>query len=366
MIEVLSKVLVARFYKMNAGFFLFIFIALFALLPGPDTIKLHHSLMVSAMSSIYGFVTASIIFAIGNLKCISFCTKEFDKPENSFLYNLQALANPQQFVAFFACHVSIYFPFLAYGLFMVVTGISEHHVLAAIMMLLYQMLMCVSGAYLYMRCINGTWQGPAIKIPSIKLFKRQAFSLVLLYYSLYDKKAAFIGIKLFSLLALQFLVILNADRVSKENVCFLILMSISAHALLPVYYVQFMEEEMTFLRNLPMGLIKRYGVYILAYSVAFLPELIFLMWNERNVLPTQLVLSLYVLAIIRLSFFTSLQYLRGMTVDRYTGVVFVMFFVTLILLASLPLWIFIVAESIAAVAIYCIGYYKYENFIKLN
>ena len=118
-------------------------------------------------------------------------------------------------------------------------------------------------------------------------------------------------IKIFSMLALQLLVMLNTDKVSKENICFLILLSISAHALLPSHYVRFLETEMSFLRNLPIPLYKRLSQFTFTYLVILVPELLFLLYNEISIMSMSGILSVYLLAVTRLSLYSAIQYLPG-------------------------------------------------------
>ena len=311
MTQLLSTLLVSRFYKINAGFFLFLFIILFGILPGTDTLRLHTSLMIAATSSPVYALVAMVIFALYNFKCASFSYKELEKPENSFLVNLQCLSNVQQLSIFLAIHASLYFPVLVYGIITAFVGFRAAHYPCGMLILAWSLLMPLTGAYISFYKLNTTWLKPVFTLPVIRLFHKKGFYSYLLHYSLNSKKGAFIGIKIFSLLALQFMVALNAGKASRENVCFLILLCISAHALLPAYYVQFVEGELGFLRNTPLSLMKRLGLYTGTYSVIFIPELLFLIWNEHSVLPLAGIISLYLLAIARLTLYTSLQYLNG-------------------------------------------------------
>lgn len=360
MMQVLSALVVSRFYKLNAGFFLFLFIILFGILPGADTIHLHRGLMLAAVSTPLGLLLATVVFVVYNLKCISFCIRELDLPENSFVYNMQGLSNRQQFAALTSVHGAIYLPMLTYGAIMAATGVGVGHYAGSAAVLIILCLMLAIGTYAAFNKINGTWKQPMLALPDIRVFRNKGFFSYLLHYSINSKKGAFISIKIFSLLALQFLVALNADKAGKENTCFLILFCISAHSLLPGYYVQFVETELAFLRNMPMTLAKRGGQFVFTYAVILLPELLFLLYNEINIIPLATILSLYLLAITRLSLYTAIQYLPDMNLNKYTGVVFVMFFVTLILLASFSLWLFILAEIVATVVLFGLFYYRYQ------
>ncbi len=359
-----SRLLVARFYKVNAGFFLFVFIVLFAILPGTDTMRLHFALMDAATSSLPFTLIALLVAALYNLKCVAFTLQELKLPENTFLYNLQAASNIRQLRLMLASQIAIYLPMLLYSTIMAVVGFRGGHALLGSLVLLWQLAMCAVGAWVYQYTINGTYKSNLFQLPELRLFPKKNFLLYLFYFSLENKKGTFIAIKAFSLLLLQFLVILNDGKASKENVCFLVLFCISAHALLPNYYVRFTEQELRFTRNLPISLGKRLATFIITYALIFIPEILFLLYNERNVLPLPLVASIYALAVSRLTLFTAMQYLPGMGMERYTTIVLTLFFVSLVLLASLPLWGFIAIETTIAISMYAYFYYRYEGVLE--
>ncbi len=359
MIQVLYKLLVSKFYKLNAGFFLFLFIVLFGIMPGADTIVLHHGLMVAAVSSWGGLAVMAVVFGIYTLKCLSFVLQELERPENTIIYNMQGIGNTRQFILLSLVFASLLNPILLYGLITVVVGIRAELTLSLLLAAIL-LFFCATGAFLSFRVINGTWTQPLFRLPQLRWLPKKHFLTYLLFYSIDNKKGAFISIKICSLLALQFMVALNADKVSQENICFLILLSIAAHALLPLYYVRFIETEMSFLRNMPLRLSYRLAQFAVTYAIVLLPELLFLALNEGRVLQWHILLSLYLLGISRLMLYSVLQYLPKMSTDRYTGVIFVSFFVSLILLASVSLWVFIVLEFILGVMLFTSRYYKYH------
>ncbi len=358
--QLLSRLLIEKFYKLNAGFFLVIFIALFGIMSGVDTMRLHYALMQSITSSGLYMCAGLAVFTLYNFKCTAFGLKELNQPENSFLYHMQGLPNARQLLLYLYCHSSLYLPVMVYGLITAYVGFSTGHIAAGCVMVLWQGLMCVAGAGAYFYRLNTTWKHPAFRLPSFQLIRHRGYYSYLLGHSLYARKGAVIGIKLFSLLLLQFLVSLNADKPSKENICFLIFLCISTHALLPLYYVDFVENQLGFLRNMPLPLWRRLALYLVTYAVLFIPELLFLLWNERNVLPMPVILSLYALAVSRLMLYTAAQYVPKINTNNYTGLVFAMFFATLILIASLNLWLFAVAEFTIATVLFVTLYYRYE------
>ncbi len=363
---ILSQLFIVRFYKLNAGLFLVAFIALFGIMSGIDTINFHHALMRAITGSASNMLIAFVVFGLYNFKCISFSLKEIQKPENDFLYQVQGISNLRQIAQYTWCHTSLYLPVLLYGVIAALIGFKEGHIMLATSMLLWQVTMCVAGAYITFHQLNTTWKYPAIRLPEINLIKNRDYYFYLLYHSLYNRKGAIIGIKILSLLLLQFMVALNSDKPSRENVCFLILLCIATHALLPVYFADFQEKQLGFMRNMPLSLFKRYALYLVTYALLFLPELLFLLWNEKNVLPLPVIFALYALAIGRLMLYSSLQYLKTLTLDKYTGLVFGMFFVTLVLLAAVNLWLVSGLEFGLSIILFRWLYYKYEPQMQMK
>lgn len=366
MTSLLFKLLVSKFYKVNAGFLLLLFIALFGVMSANETVWFHTSIMYAVTGSPVLFAGILLVFSLFHLRCLLFTLGELSHPTNSFLYNLQALNKPAQVWHFTYCQAAMAAPALLYGAATAWVGITSGHVAYALVILAAQPLLCFVGGLVYYHHINATVQQPWLKVPNLKLFPNTSFYAYLLKYSVQMQKGTFIGIKIFSLLMLQFLVSLNTDSVSRENICFVLLFIISGHALVPVHYVQFVEVELPFLRNMPMLLAKRFSVFLITYAVIFIPEILFLWWNELDHIGWYTLGALYLLFITRMSFFTSLQYVRAMTTDRYTLLVFGLFFCTLILLASVSLVPFIVVESIIAALLYRKLYYAYEPSERTN
>ncbi len=360
MIGILNKVITGRFYKVNAGFFLLLIMLFFGIIPGKQAIDLQYALM-QAITGSYAFLgVAMLVWLAYNVKCISFFLKEIQMPENGFLVNLQALDNQKQFFLLLECQAGLYMPSLVYGVFTAMVGFKNHFYPQAVLVLIFQIIMVLLGTYIYANSINSTYKKPFITLPSFNLFSKKSYPFYLLHYSLQNKKGSFIGIKFFSLLLLQAMVAANADKLSKEAICVLIMFLISAHSLLPMSYVSFMEYELSFLRNLPIPTLKRFSVYVLTYSLIFLPELLFLLWNAQQVLPLQIILSLYALAITQMCLYTSLQYLKKMKSERYTFIVFGLFFLNLLLLASTNLWVLAIIEAIASTLLYTFLYNQFE------
>ena len=93
MSSVLLKAIAARYYKVNTGFFVLLFLLLFCLLDGKSTIALHYAIMRGITSSFAALSVSLLVWGIYNFKCISFGVKEIHRPENSFLFRMQSVDN---------------------------------------------------------------------------------------------------------------------------------------------------------------------------------------------------------------------------------------------------------------------------------
>ena len=129
----------------------------------------------------------------------------------------------------------------------------------------------------------------------------------MLLYTLEYRKVTVAIIKVCSLLLLQVMVAINGEKLQPEGTYFFLLIMITAHAMLPYYYVTFTESQ-CWLRNMPIPTFRRMLYYALTYAVLFLPELIFLLVHVHSLLSPLQMLSLYALMVAVLCWYTGALY----------------------------------------------------------
>jgi hypothetical protein len=185
-----------------------------------------------------------------------------------------------------------------------------------------------------------------------------------LRYLWQQKRLNMLGIMAFSMLVFQFLVLLNADNVKKENICFVALLSVSAHGLLPYHIIRFWERDLWAVRTFPIPLMKKVSYWLLTYVLLLLPELLIMLLNNPDHVPLLTILSFYSMGITHLLLLTALLYLPRITFNTYSGIVTFLFFACMILLAALPLPVFLLAEVTIAVALLFLFYNKYESKVE--
>lgn len=363
MIRLLNKVIVTQYYKINTGFFLVLFLLLFGLLNGQATIDLHHFLMESIMSDYRFLLGAMALWLLYTIKSASYTHKELRNPSNAYLYTMHSMGNTRQFALWLLCHTQLMLPIFIYGGITISIGVINGQLGFATLFLVYQLVLCLVATLLSCNTINSTWKYILPAMPAIIQRTRKRPFTFLLHYSLHMRKSTFVGLKLLSVLLLKGLITANEVEINKESVAVLIMFLVSAHSLLPVYYVRFTESYLSFIRNMP---IRQTGIFFTAvftYAIIFLPELAFLLLNSRHALSTSIILQLYTVAITQLMFYTSLQYVPHISTDKYFMIVLGMFFATLLFLASFNLTLLAVTEIAGAAIFFKLFYRKHEPLI---
>ncbi len=357
---ILSKAIVTQYYRINAGFFLVLLLLLFGLLPANAVVDMHRFLMMQITADGMFLAGAVVLWFAYAGKCLLYCHSELRNPANSYLYHMQALPWWRHYSLWLTVHVQLMMPTLLYGAVTVALGMHAHHYGLAILFAMVQIVLLTTPALLCTYTTNNTWRHQPVRMPTLLQGMRKRPVTFLLHYALHMRKGTFIGLKALSVLLLQGMVAANTDDINKESVAVLMMFLISAHALLPVYFVQFAAIRLRFVNNLPINRAQLLLTGVFTFAVIYLPEFLFLSLNGRHALPAGMIAALYAVAISQTMLYSALLYLPGMTVDRYTLVVLGLFFVTLLFLASFNLWLLCIVESVAMVAIFYARYRQYE------
>ncbi len=357
---ILNQLFVKAFYKKNAGFFMFLFLAFFGTMSAHDVVELHHSLMINITSSFTGLIVFSLVSIAYGVKCLFFMVGQAEKTEHIFIKNLRLVENKKQMLLFIACTFFVYFPMLFYSGLTIGVGISLKHFGVSILIASTQLLLILAIAYSIWKNINVLGVEKTYFRPFVIKSKPRNAYLFTISYLWNSKRTNLVAIKLFSFLLFQFLILLNTDNVSKENFSFVVLLSVSSHALLPFFIIRFWEEEFPYVRQFPISHLKRISYWLLTYVALFLPELIFMLVNNPDHVSPLILSSFYVLAVVHLLFFTSLQYLPRVNFNNYTGIILVQFFVSMFLMAGINVWLYALAEGAIALMLYVYFYPRYE------
>ncbi|WP_276132975.1 hypothetical protein [Polluticoccus soli] len=364
--QTLNTLFVKQFYRLNLGFFLVCFFILFGILSFRDMVYFHYTIMEQAHTSrvLLLLCGAWLLYAV---KCLGFGLRVLQTPLSSnFLYHLQGLTDRKLLRVLSELQLMIYLPALAYAIITAVVQMLHGHILAAITILLVQTVLIFIPSYLYLLTLNSTYK--QIRLERVYRFldfgsAEKNFRFWLLHYLFHQRKAALLGIKIGSLILLQAMVTYNEKNLNLESVSYLMLGLIAAHAILPFYLREFIEERLRFVRAMPISLTKRYSWFLLSYAVLMLPELLFLLLHVKSVLPITMLLLIYAIAAAQLSLYSSLLYSPRMTVEKYMLVVAVLFFASILFLAAFPIWQFALTVFLISFTLFVIFYERWEATI---
>ena len=361
--KVFASIFIVRFYKLNIGFFLLLFFLLFGIANFRASVSFHYSLMRSAAHS---YPTLLILFGVWLLygfKCLRYMIATLEDPTNRFLAEAQATEPGKQIRLFLFVQLCVFLPALLYAVITATVAVSEGSILIAIFTLVFLIIFNWLSVVLY-RWRLATYRSYFYEkwmALSIKTGFRRSVHTILLQLSITRHKLPLLIVKAISLLLLDTMVAVNSDQLRIETVYFFSLVIVAVHALLPYYFVRFLEGEFYVLRNLPYSLLTRMSIYLIAYAAILLPEFIFLLVHTKNALSFNTISSVWVLTISELCFLTALLYYPRMNVERYPLVVLSLIVLSILLLAGINCWLFAAILLVVSILLFTLLYYRYER-----
>jgi hypothetical protein len=360
MSRIIAILFIKSFYEKNAAFFLLLILGMFGIMSAADTVYFHLSLMRSIATAPLACAIFMLVCLLYTHKCLAHATDKATAWEHDFLRELRVINDAQQVRLYLNVGCAIYLPMLVYATGVTFVCLQQGSYATACVVVGGQLVSIAAIPYLIWRAVNKAATSSFFNgLPRLPSLPSSAYSFTFQYLWV-RKRGSVLGIKVFSLALLQFLVLLNSTGIQKENFCFVTLLSTSAHALLPYYIVRFWETELGFVRALPIQLVKKVSYWAVAYAVLLLPELAFMLLNNPNQVPKSTLCAYYALELSSLLLLTALQYIPKMTFNTYSGVVFVLFFVPLMVLTSVSAWLYSAAVlAIAAILFHCY-YPRYE------
>lgn len=359
----LMRVFVQRYYFLNAGFFLVVFLLLFGVIDPAASIRLHYDLMVLMASKPALLAGAIGIMLVYLIKCVRFTLQQPGLPEHGILYELQALKPGRLRSYLLAVILSVYAPALIY--FAILTGVSLQHGLwsvIAITVSTQALLVSVCVSMLQHRLMQRMTESRVDKmLRRLEAFRPDylRFGQFFTAFLLSRKKLMLLLLKTASLLMLQLMVYINRDEPERAGTFYVLLFLIVAHALIPWQLRQFGEGQ-PWLRNLPISTMRRYAAFAGTYALLFLPEVIFLLLHVRSSLTYADMLSFYALATSMLCGMHAMLYLPGVNMDKYLLIMFLLYPLSIIALAIVSPWAMAAFWIAVSVTIFSLRYHRAE------
>ena len=363
--RIFFKLFIKEFYAINAGYFLFLFILLFGVVSPTDLVFFHVSLILGMFNSPVFMAAVMLLWLLYSMKCLLFGNKTLSKPENNFLTNLQSFSFKKQLALFFINLFLLYLPVVIYSCFVVALALKHQHTGIAFLLISYQLIICITGTLVWYFNLNNTFiknnSRLAYLLSKSNAIGKISYPFCLLSYTAFHRKISFFSIKLFSIFVFYILFVLNKNDFNFMNFITVFLIVIMAHAIMPFYYISFMERDLSFYRNLPVPLLKTGLIYFISYCIILIPELLFLLVNAHDYISLTDIFLLYGVAVVNLLLFTAILYMEEIRMKQYFKIVFGVFFVSTFVLHFKNYTLLIGAELLIAIMIFIYNYHHYES-----
>jgi hypothetical protein len=317
--------------------------------------------MISSPAFLYVVMIAWLLYTI---KCLLFCIGNIQHSDGSFLFTLRGLTRAKQCLLFGTVSVLLYLPVLIYAVFLITVALHENAVAVTLQVILYQVAMLLLSTYCIYEAVNKTSAsiitGIITRLRKLTALRVGYYAFILSYIS-NDRKIAFAIVKTFSLLILSMLFVRNSDHFDSDLFNIFYPLTITAHAGLVFYCVNFNESLLYVNRNLPLHWLKVVAMFALTWSLLLLPEAAFMLINNHGNMPASEIVLQSLTAMATLLLFTGMAYGCSLDMERYLLFVFMTYIAVLILQKSAGLPGCLVAITALGLMVLKAHYYSFER-----
>lgn len=164
--RILVKVYALKFYKANNGWFLFLFVTLIVYLffinvlnethlPDEQVTIYHLLFVLTLITTPVMMLLVFVIMLLYTFKNCKFILTQSALAENNFLYySTTAIRKTEQYRSWFLVQLIIFLPFMIYGFFSVIVGITYHYYVLPIVIILFIALLILLTAWFAVWHIN--------------------------------------------------------------------------------------------------------------------------------------------------------------------------------------------------------------------
>jgi len=365
--QVFNKAFVHRFYQAHLLVFLFFLLATTGMADGSTVLRLHYTILLTAFSSYFTLFCLWLAWLAYSLNGLRYMLNTLGKEEFRFLYAVNSTPTFKLLKALTCSTAQINAPIIIYAGIGLAIGIKEAHyaiTLVGAAALLFNL--AITVLLVYFRLVN-VHKSPLINaqklLPSIQL--KPGMLSVMLRQITGDSKFALIGTKIFSCAVLYAAhyewASFNYD-IRWMQVAMAI--SIPAQGILLYQAWSFETTYLSFTRNFPTTLLKRYLSIFWLVLILLIPELLLLLSYciRFNILWQMPVYLLYAMALPMLLY--AMLFTRGFNQESFNSFLFAIglatFFVTLFGFT----WLLALAFFPISFLVFKEAYYDFEESSK--
>jgi hypothetical protein len=301
-------------------------------------------------------MAAWLLYAV---KAMQFVSSAIDKPQNSFLYTIASLPKKTQLLAFFFIHLFLHIPVWLYVVITSLVAVNYDKIGIGVLLLSYNFALCTAISFFSMHKLNSPGERPSVTLSSWFSFVRKK-TLVWFYFMFLSSDLKLIAIitKLFSYLALFGFLQIQVDHYENRIPFMGLLIGLTSHAVL-IFEVRSWEDSyLTFVKNLPIPLAKRYLTLLILYTILLVPEVYLV--ASLNIQFSDIVLFV-AFGSSFLLFLHTLLYRLGMDMDKYIQQILIAFLLSFALALFNLIWLLILIYLVFSSFWYSKYYYSFET-----
>lgn len=363
-IQIIRRSVTHPFYREYAGFFLFLFFLFFGTQPSfVDALLFHTALMKSILTSGLFFMIAMLVWLVYTLKVFQFFYSTITKTSYLFLQSLNTLPYRQRLGAMLIQQAILLLPSTIYFSFVAGIGIYNGHIWATMGIIITGLLLWFFSAMACVRVLYkaGSHSPTGLTQKIVRLFPDN-LSGFLLKFCTQHIFTALLTIKLISFFCLYGLSRLEADVYEQRILWLIYISALIGHGVIVYKLHEFIENGLSFLRNMPFPVHKLLLSLLAVYTILLLPEI----WALKSVAIHQGQVVDYTWLVIfgpcLLLLMHGLLYTEQQKAENYFGLLFGIWIVFVFFsLSSQRLLMTGFALLLALVCFYT-GYYRYQPF----
>ncbi len=351
-VRVLNKVLVKKFYERNVGLLFFVFYLMFGVVESNQLINYHRSLIYGVLSSPVFLAGVMGVWLLYSGKYLQLVLSELAEPHNQFLKDYSRLGKPQQFWPMLLSIIMMDQPVLLYSVFIVGVGTFSHQYVAVFLVFVFHFAKLVGCTWIVLRRVNSLHERKATKLlRSIQWPWKKYFPFFYLGHFTNQLPLALLFTKAFSLFAIIGFMQITTDHYENRTALMGLLFGLMAHSVIIFESRRLEETYLTFVRGLPISMIKRFLFLGLFYGVLLIPELVLLAINHI-VWFDLLIITLF--AVFYLVYQHTRLFRGSLTIDAHTTFTFGLFLISFMLVLFKLYWL-------EAIALSALGFYQYKR-----
>ena len=360
--KTLNHSIAGPFYRQHAGAFLFLFFILFGIQPSfNDALRTHYAFINGILTSLNFFLVAFSCWMLYAIKTIIFFKSCLQKESYDFLYDLNAIPQGKRFMILVKLIAVLLAPLSCYALFIIGVAINEHRVLNGIgivstVFILH--LLTTIVVYYFIKNAKALQQVTGTVL-SFALPKN-LFGFVLKFV-FYRQFITLLIVKIISFSCLYFFVRTEASVFEERMLWLLFLTMVIGHSVMVFRNFHFLEEELSFYRNLPIRSFSILLSLLAVYTILLLPET----WALRALLVNLDKASEYLWMILTGPFLLlllhSLLYTEDMKMEEFLKLLFGVWVVFVFFSLSRNHWLLPAIGFVFSPVIFLMSYNKYEK-----